>query len=98
MAPNGDARPSWGGMKGRWVARHGSPAVVVQREVSDDLAPFQIEAAEVKRRAVGDTLAAADRVFPVDVDAVKDVGRRTRTTAPLRERQVALDVDRKSVV
>ena len=47
MAPNGDACPSWGGMKERWVARRGSPAVVVQREVSDDLAPFQIEAAEV---------------------------------------------------
>src|SRR3546814_6323528 len=38
---------SWGGMKERGVARRGSPAVVVQREVSDDLAPFQIEAAEV---------------------------------------------------
>ena len=53
MAPNGDACPSWGGMKGRWVARRGSPAVVVQREVSDDLAPFQIEAAEVARARDG---------------------------------------------
>jgi len=30
-----------------WVARRGSPTVVVQREVGDHLAAFQIETAEV---------------------------------------------------
>src|SRR5690606_13383255 len=62
MAPNGDACPSWGGMKGRWVARRGSPAVVVQREVSDDLAPFQIEAAEVGQPLEAATRSAVRRV------------------------------------
>mmetsp|Transcript_59151 Transcript_59151/g.139338 ORF Transcript_59151/g.139338 Transcript_59151/m.139338 type:complete len:313 (-) Transcript_59151:2027-2965(-) len=55
MAPHRDACPSWGGRKGRTLAgRSSSPAVVVQRQVGDDLAPFQVEAAQV-----GQTLEAA---------------------------------------
>ena len=43
-------------MKGRWVARRGSPAVVVQRQVGDDLAPFQVEAAEIGQPSKPPTL------------------------------------------
>ena len=45
---NGDACPSWVGRKmerGGPQKKRGSPAVVVQRQVGDDLAPFQVEAA-----------------------------------------------------
>ena len=49
MAPNGDACPSWGGMKRRWVARRGSPAVVVQREVSDDLRQYHSIAVPIRK-------------------------------------------------
>src|SRR5574340_376583 len=71
MAPNGDARPSWGGMKGRWVARRGLPAVVEQREVSDDLAPFQIEAAEVRQN-----LEAAPLAHRADLAGVVEAHHR----------------------
>src|SRR3546814_14302804 len=70
MAPNGDACPSWGGMKRRRVARRGSPAVVVQREVGDDLAPLQIEAAEV-----GQPLEAATLEHSAALAGVVEIGR-----------------------